>query len=172
MTKPESKLDELRLLEYLDGKLPDAERSAVEKRLAKDEEARKLVAEHRAVWDLLDDAMAADVSTSESFRRQTVERARTDTHDTTEGSWRNPATWRRAAAVAAAAALVVMVTGTWMSNSRSRYVVTDAERPIIGHLELLDHLDFLREHGDSLDLVNAWHRTSALDGEVDLGEGR
>ena len=114
----------------------------------------------------------ADVQTSDSFRRETVERARTDGGHAAAGGWLDLATWRRAASVAAAAALITMVVSTWMSNTRSRYVVTDAERPIIGHLELLDHLDFLREHGDVIDLVDAWHRTSALDGEVDLGEER
>lgn len=162
--------DELRLLEYLDGRLSDAERAEVEAHLARDEGARRLVDEHRALWDLLGREADADVSTSEAFRRATVERARVDVAGA--ASWRRPGVWKRGVALAAAAALVVSVTVTWLAEPGEGYVVSDAERPIIGHLELLEHLDFLEEHGELLDVVDAWHRTRAFDDEVAMGDER
>ena len=163
--------DEWRLLEYLDGRLDERERAEVEAYLAEHPEVRRAMGEHREVWDLLDDAFDdGAIATSDAFRRATVERARVDVG--AASPWSEPGVWRRGVALAAAAALVVSVTATWMSDSRSRYVVSDAERPVIGHLDLLRHLDFLEEHGDALDVVAAWQQTRALDGEVALGDDR
>ena len=186
--------DEWRLLEYLDGRLDERERTEVEAYLAEHPEVRRAMGEHREVWDLLDDAFDdGAIATSDAFRRATVERARVDVGAASPRArstrarstvararvdvgaaspWGEPGVWRRGVALAAAAALVVSVTATWMSDSRSRYVVSDAERPVIGHLDLLRHLDFLEEHGDALDVVAAWQQNRALDGEVALGDDR
>jgi anti-sigma factor RsiW len=142
-----SEREGIRLMEYLDGRLTAGERAEVEAWLARDPEARRLLAEHRRLWTLLGDALPApDVAASSRFRERTLELAEQE----------RPAALlplrSRATALLAASLLVVVVGWAWWSaNERSG--LSDADRDVVGQLHVLEHYDFLQAHSRELDVA-------------------
>ncbi len=134
--------DGVRLMSYADGSLSPAEREAVEAWISVDPEARRLLAEHRALWALLGEAdFAATPATSEDFRRRTLQRA-------TEPE---TAAWKpRAIALLAASVLVGVIMFAWLDAS-SRSTLRADDVVVVGNLDLLEHLSFVDEHAASLD---------------------
>jgi anti-sigma factor RsiW len=134
--------DGLRLMEYLDGTLPATERRSVEAWLAVDPEARRVLAQHRALWELLGEAdPAAEPSASEEFRRRTLARA----SEPAASAWR-----ARAVALLAASLLVSVVVFAW-HDAESRSALADEDVVVVGNLDLLENLDFMDTHGRVLD---------------------
>ena len=134
--------DGIRLMEYLDGTLSAVERQDVEAWLAVDAEARRTLAEHRALWTLLDAADTAPAAdTSEEFRRRTLERAREPAFT----SWKP-----RAVALIAASVLVGVVVFAW-HDAASHSTLAAEDVAVVGNLDLLEDLDFLEQHADVLD---------------------
>jgi anti-sigma-K factor RskA len=142
--------DGIRLMEYADGTLPPAERERVEAWLAVDAEARRVLAQHRALWGLLGESdPAPPVRESAEFRRRTVARAREqDAEPAFGGGWRS-----RATALAAAAVLIGVIGFAWQ-DAESRSALDDADVAVVGHLDLLERLPFLEQHAEALDLAN------------------
>lgn len=136
--------DGIRLMEYLDGRLPAAERAEVEAWLARDPEARAAAAEHRRLWSLLGEALPSpQVDASEDFRRATVARA-----DADEG--RRPLLLRPLSLAAAALLVAVSI---WAWNSANERALQPGDRDVVAHLGLLEHYDFLQAHGSELDVA-------------------
>jgi anti-sigma factor RsiW len=137
----------VRLMEYLDGRLPPDERLAVEEWLAADPEARRLLDEQRHLWSLLGQALPPPaVQASAEFRALTLERAAQE----------RPAALlpmrTRAVALLAASLLVVVVGWAWWS-AQTRVRLDDTDRAVVGRLHLLEHYDFLQVHADELDVA-------------------
>lgn len=150
--------DGIRLMEYLDGRLPPAQRAEVEAWLLADPEARAAAEEHRRLWSLLGQACPApEVAASESFRRDTLARADAE---------RPPLRlFARPVALVAAAVMVAVIGWTWKS-AHDRAEVSDADRIVVSHLGLLEHYDFLQAHGPDLDIAVQSELLRHLAGEL------
>ncbi len=162
--------DEIRLLEYLDDQLDAPARAAVEAWLATDPEARRQVAQHRRAWTLLGDLDIAGVGTdgaahesdSAVFRRRTVEAVDRERR-------RDPIPWpQRVGGLLAAGVLVAVAAFAWFDRADDAVIVTldETDRRIVGHLQLLEQLDFLEANGDDLDFAHQVEVFEAFDGEV------
>jgi anti-sigma factor RsiW len=161
MTEP----DGIRLMEYLDGTLPPAERAEVEAWLASDPQARELLEQHRATWALLGEACPhPEIEASDAFRRATVDRAREQ--GVTEGSRLR----LRVTALVAASLLVSVVVYGWVDASR-RGRIDGADQAVIARLDLLERLEFLDAHAADIDLAIGYEVLRSFDGEV-RGDGR
>jgi anti-sigma factor RsiW len=148
----------IRLMEYLDGRLTPAERAEVEAWLLRDAEARAAAEEHRQLWSLLGTALPRpEVAPSESFRRDTL--ARADAEDTAPRRL-----FARPAALIAAALLVAVIGWAWWSTHPAG--LSEADRPVVGHLGLLQHYDFLEVHGPELDVAVRTELMRHLAGEL------
>jgi len=139
--------DGIRLLEYLDRRLPPGERAEVEAWLARDPEARHLQAEHERLWALLGEALPVpDVAASPDFRERTLRLAEQE----------RPAALlpfrARAVALLAASLLVVVVGWAWWSASR-RSGLSESDRAVVGQLRVLENWDFLQAHSRELDMA-------------------
>ncbi len=139
--------DGVRLMEYLDGRLPPAERAAVEAWLAEDPDARRRLAEQQRLWDLLGQALPVPaVQASAEFRAHTLERAAQE----------RPAALlplrSRAVALLAASLLVAAVGWAWWT-AQERVRFDDTDRAVVGRLHLLEQYDFLQAHADELDVA-------------------
>jgi hypothetical protein len=134
--------DGIRLMQYLDGTLPATERRGVEAWLAVDPEARRIAAQHRALWELLGDADTEPVpAADEEFRRRTLQRA----GDPGFAAWKP-----RRAALIAASLLVGVVVFAW-HDAASRSVIGGEDLLVVGNLDLLERLEFADAHGTALD---------------------
>ena len=152
--------DGIRLLEYLDRRLPPGERAEVEAWLARDPEARRLLAEHERLWALLGkECPAPDVADSPDFRARTLRLAEQE----------RPAALlpfrARAVALLAASLLVVVVGWAWWSASR-RSGLSESDRAVVGQLRVLENWDFLQAHGRELDMAVKAEVLSHLAGEL------
>jgi anti-sigma factor RsiW len=150
--------DGVRLMEYLDGRLPPAERAAVEAWLLRDPEARAAAEEHRQLWSLLGQALPApQIAASETFRRDTL--ARADAEGAAPRRF-----FARPASLMAAALLVAVIGWAWWSTHPA--ALAAADRPVVGHLALLEHYDFLEAHGPELDVAVQAELMRHLAGEL------
>jgi anti-sigma factor RsiW len=139
--------DGIRLLEYLDRRLPPGERAEVEDWIARDPEARRLLAEHERLWALLGEALPSpDIAASPDFRERTLRLAEQE----------RPAALlpfrARAVALLAASLLVAVVGWAWWSASR-RSGLSESDRAVVGQLRVLEDWDFLQAHGRELDMA-------------------
>ncbi|HEX5009364.1 MAG TPA: hypothetical protein VFY71_03100 [Planctomycetota bacterium] len=139
--------DGIRLLEYLDRRLPPDERAEVEAWLKRDAEARRLVADHERLWALLGEALPMpDVAASPDFRERTLRLAEQE----------RPAALlpfrTRAVALLAASLLVVVGGWAWWSASQ-RSGLSPGDRAVVGELRVLENWDFLQAHARELDLA-------------------
>jgi len=157
--------DGLRLMEYLDGRLDARERAEVEAWLARDPQARALLAEHRRLWQALGALPAPQVQASEAFRRATVQRA---SEERTAGV--TPLRLR-AVALLAASLLVVAVGWAWFA-AHERAQLSPLDREVVGHLHLLESYDFLRTHADELDIAVRSEVLRHFEGELPAGGAR
>jgi len=137
----------IRLMEYLDGRLPPADRAAVEEWLEKDPEARHVLDEQRRLWSLLgQDLPEPAVSASAEFRAVTLERAAQE----------RPAALlplrTRAVALLAASLLVAVAGWAWWS-AQGQVRLDETDRAVVGRLHLLEQYDFLQAHADELDVA-------------------
>jgi len=152
--------DGIRLLEYLDRRLPPGERAEVEAWLARDPEARRLLAEHERLWSLLGEACPVpDVAASPDFRERTLRLAEQE----------RPAALlpfrARAVALLAASLLVVAVGWAWWSASR-RAGLSESDRAVVSQLRVLENWDFLQAHDRELDTAVKAEVLSHLAGEL------
>jgi len=155
-----SEREGIRLMEYLDGRLDAGERAEVEAWLASDPEARRLLAEHERLWALLGEACPVpDVAASPDFRERTLRLAEQE----------RPAALlpfrARAMALMAASLLVVAVGWAWWSASRHSSL-SDADRPVVSQLRVLENWDFLQAHDRELDIAVKYEVLRHLGGEL------
>ncbi len=160
--------DQIRLLEYLDDRLSANERSEVEAWLAVDAEARRLVDEHRLVWDALgtlegvhDPQLAAP---SGSFRERVQQSAGGLT--TTEPFSRG----LQATGLLAAAVVLAVAVFQWYAPSQGTadLLLSDEERMVVQDLDLLENLELLEQYGVELDLARELEVMRAFDGEGEI----
>ena len=159
--------DQIRLMEYLDGRLPADAAADVERWLADDPAARRLADQHRRTWDLLGEASEtlpspAEAGGSDAFRHTTLERVRRDARP-------RPAAARRSLALLAAALLVVVTLFALQEDPAPWSRLSAEERDIVQNLDLLESLDLLDTYGRQLDLAVDIEIMRAFDGE--LAEG-
>lgn len=134
--------DGVRLMSYLDGTLPPSERQAVEAWISLDPEARRLLAQHRALWKLLGEAeTAAAPAVSAEFRQRTLQRA----NEPVAASWKP-----RVAALLAASVLISVIAFAWQ-DAASRSALDAGDVAVVGNLDLLESLEFMDGHAAALD---------------------
>jgi len=150
--------DGVRLMSYADGTLPPAEREAVEAWISVDSEARRLLAEHRALWRLLGEAeAAASPAPSAEFRQRTLQRA----NEPAAAAWKP-----RVVALLAASVLISVIVFAWQ-DAASRSALGAEDVVVVGNLDLLESLAFMDEHAAVLDeavLASVLHEFSAEPG--------
>jgi len=158
-------LERALLQQSLDGTLPDERRDDVTRLLASNAEARRYVAEHRYLWEALEDALAPSTEVDHApgdFVARTVAAASRDEPPRVR--------WRWMAAIAAAAA-VLMTVSTWLhTDSSPLHDIPTADRDVVRYLHVLRNLDLLEAHGSELDLRTDFEVYRAFAGEME-GEG-
>ena len=156
----------IRLMEYLDGRLPPAERAEVEAWLAKDPEAQRMMDEQRHLWVLLGQALPAPaVQPSAEFRAVTIERAAQE-----RPSALLP--MRSRALALLAASLLVAVGGWAWWSAQTRVRLDELDRAVVGRLHMLEHFDFLQAHADELDVAVKAEVLRHFQGELPRGGAR
>jgi anti-sigma factor RsiW len=153
--------DQIRLMEYLDGRLDERASAEVEALLANDEIARRLADEHRAAWELLGQLETpAEACRVPGFRDATVRAA----HEETAAS-RPPIPMRTVALIAAS--LIVAVGFAIMRSAAPAWTkLSDEERMVVQNLDLLESLDVLETYRSELDLAVQVDILRAFEGEV------
>lgn len=145
----------------LDGSLtPDDERRAREL-LDGSDEARRFVAEHRALWEELGRAFDDVPATSDpAFRARTLAAARASEPR------RSALSWRR---IASLAALLLVAVSLYLTRDLGRELSRE-DREMVQYLHVLQHFDLIQARGEQLDLRRDLDVLRAFEGEVE-GEG-
>ena len=145
----------------LDGSLsPDEERRARDL-LERSDEARRFVAEHRALWEELGRAFDDAAATSDpAFRARTLAAAQMSEPR------RSTLSLRRIASVAA---LLLVAVSLYLTRDLGRELSRE-DREMVQYLHVLQHFDLIQTRGEQLDLRYDLDVLRAFEGEGE-GEG-
>ena len=157
--------DQIRLMEYLDGRLDSGEAAEVEAWLARDGDARRLADEHRATWRLLGELdVTGEARAVAGFREATVRAARAETAAS------RPSVPLRTVALIAATLIVAVGLFIMRTSAPGWTKLSGEERLVVQNLDLLESLDVLEIYGSELDLAVQVDILRAFEGE--LGENQ
>ncbi len=178
--------DGILLMGYLDGALTPDETARVEAWLARDPQARRLLEEHRLVWQALGEAWSQpDVRATSgagvvrNFRAPVTATAGAAAGapargpaDATAESPRAPRprfdVGARGAALLAASLVAAVALFAWWDRPPVNGL-SSADQDIVAHLDLLESLDFVDKRGEQLDLAAGVELLAAFDGELPEG---
>ena len=166
---PETALDPLdeQLIAYLDGDLGDAERVAVEQRLADDDDFRVRLRTLERSWDMLD--LLPGVEVSNSFARSTVEMTVVSAEEEAETQLVQISRKRRTGLLVGTVAVVLAMSLTyWMVTKRldrpNRELVRDL--PVIENVDqyhTVEDIEFLRRLAEEGLFVEPDEETTDVD---------
>jgi anti-sigma factor RsiW len=148
------------LQDLIDGTLDESRRAEAEDLAAADDEARRFVAEHRALWAALGEAFDRTGVRPDGGFRQAVEQKRQS--ETPQ----RVMPLRRVAAIAA----VILASAVLYFTIPDDGQLTGDDLQVVRYLHVLEPFDAIGRHGRALDLRYDVEVLRAFEGELE-GEG-